>query len=148
MKLPFELQKKHKTTTKSRWKKYGLICSEEDFEAIYEIYITSSKCEICKKKYKARIDRCMEHDHETGEFRNICCQRCNQKKRDRKINSNNKSGYKYIYKVKSTQYKQGFAWVFYVWENGKTKNKKKSVDIEKVIKFRDQWFEDNPDYFT
>lgn len=148
MKLPFELYKNHKTDTKSSWKKMGLICSDEDFEAIYEIYITSSKCELCKKKYKSRRDRQMEHNRNTGEFRNICCRSCNQRKRDRKINSNNTSGYQYIYKQQKADTKQGFNWKFIVTINGKSETLKSSVDKEKVIKFMDEWFKAHPDYYT
>jgi hypothetical protein len=148
MKLPFELSKRHKTSTKSNWKKNGLICTDEEFEEIYQQYIYSSHCELCKKKYQTSRHRCMEHCHETGKFRNICCMSCNQRKRDRKTNSNNTSGYQYIIKQKDTTCKQGFTWVFQVTINGKGETKKTSVDLEKVIQFRDKWFEEHPDYFT
>ena len=141
MDLPFELPKYHKCNTKAQWKYRGLICSDEEFEAIYEIYITSTKCELCEKIYKSSRDRCMEHDHNTGKFRNIVCQRCNARKIDNKIKSNNTSGYKHISK-------QGFNWVFRVWINGEYPQKKSSVDKEEVIAFRDKWFQEHPDYHT
>jgi len=148
MDLPFELRKKHKTDTKYIWKDRGLICSDEEFEAIYEIYITARKCELCKKKFKSSRNRHMDHDHETGEFRNVCCTKCNQRKRDVKIRTDNTSGYKYIYEHKESTCKQGFIWVFKVWIDGKSKTLKKSVDKEKVIAFRDRWLDDHPDFHT
>jgi len=147
MKLPFELYKNHKSNTKKNWKTKGLICSEEELEEIYQRYIYSSHCEICEKIYETRDDRQMDHSHETGEFRNICCRSCNLRKRDVKI-SDNKSGYKYIYEQNDPACKQGFIWQFQVTIDGKRKKIKSSVDLEKLVKFRDEWFKQHPDYHT
>ena len=144
-KLPFELSKYHKTDTKRSWKHKGLITDE--FEEIYERYIYSSHCELCKKKYKSRRDRHMDHSHKTGKFRNVCCRSCNMRRRDVKI-STNTSGYTHIHEHKNPVCKQGFDWQFKVRINGKTKTLKTAVDLEKVIQFRDKWYKDNPDYFT
>ena len=38
----------------------------------------------------------MDHDHKTRLFRCICCNSCNTKMPDKKINSNNRSGIKHI----------------------------------------------------
>ncbi len=146
MDLPFELQKYHKSDMKNTWKSIGLITDE--FETIYKQYIYSTNCELCGNKYKARNDRCMEHSHETGEFRNICCRSCNQRKRDVKIRSDNTSGHKNICKIKKPRYKQGFIWKFQVIIDGKCKPIKSSVNLQKLVKFRDEWFKDNPDYNT
>jgi hypothetical protein len=148
MDLPFPLSKKHKSDTKRSWKNCGLLCTEKELEEIYQQYIYSTNCELCGEVYKSRRDRCMEHCHETGKFRNICCQRCNLRKRDVKIRSTNTSGYKNIYKHKTQKCKQGFNWVFAVRIDGKKKTLKTSVDLEKIIQFRDQWLAANPDYYT
>ena len=144
MELPFELSKSHKAITKWNWKNRGLITDE--FEEIYQQYIYSSNCELCGNEYKSRNDRQMEHCHETGKFRNICCRSCNQKKRDAKIKSHSKSGHKYIHKEIRTDSNQGFTWKFRVTINGKHKTIKKSVNLEKLIKFRDEWLEKNEYY--
>ena len=141
MDLPFELYKNHKSHTKYSWKDRGLITDE--FEEIYKQYIYSTNCELCGNKYKSRNDRCMEHNHETGEFRNICCNSCNHLKSDKKMQSNNKSGHKYICKQKSLTCKEGFLWRFAVHIDGKCKTIKTSIDLDKLIKFRDQWLEKN-----
>ena len=148
MDLPFELYKNHKSITKARWKKSGLICTDEEYNVIYKRYIYSTNCELCGNEYKSRRDRHMDHSHQTGEFRNICCRTCNYKKRDVKIQSNNTSGFKYINIRNDPRYKQGFNWVFKVHIDGKRKQIKTSIDLEKVIKFRDEWFKANPDYHT
>ena len=146
MDLPFELYKYHKSNIKSIWKKNGLITDE--FEEIYKQYIYSSNCELCGNEYKTRRDRCMEHSHETGKFRNICCRICNQRKSDIKMRSHNKSGHKYISKKKNPSCKEGFTWLFQVTIDGKQKKIKSSVDLEMLLKFRDDYFKDNPGYHT
>ena len=146
MDLPFELYKYHKSNIKSIWKKNGLITDE--FEEIYKQYIYSSNCELCGNEYKTRRDRCMEHSHETGEFRNICCQSCNARKSDKKMQSNNTSGHKCISKHTDKSCKQGFTWRFEAMVDGKVKTIKQLVNLEKLIKFRDDYFKDNPNYHT
>jgi hypothetical protein len=77
------------------WKKYGLI---GDYETIYDRYINTNNCDLCNVFLEGigRNRKCMDHDHENGEFRNIVCHACNLKKTDKKIPINNKSGYKHI----------------------------------------------------
>ena len=90
----------------------------------------------------------MEHNHETGKFRNICCRKCNARKSDKKMRSDNTSGYRYIYKNKRSSCKQGFRWRFAVMIDGKNKVIKSCVDLEKLIKIRDEWFKHNPGFHT
>ena len=144
MELPFELGKDHKSDTKKNWKGKGLICSDEEIEEIYQQYIYSTNCEICGNEYKSRSDRQMDHEHSTGKFRNVCCRSCNQRRSDVKIRSDNTSGHKYIYERKNSRMKQGFIWVFQL----NNEYKKSSVDLEKLIEFRDKWFDDHPDFHT
>ena len=118
MELPFELKKNHKTITKSNWKRFGLIMN--NFNDIYERYIYASKCELCNKEFKNTKDRQMEHNHETGEFRNIVCTSCNQKKKDI-IHKRNTSGYRNISKMPCKSTKEGFIWEFSLRINQKKK---------------------------
>ena len=143
--LPFKLYNKHKAITKRSWKKHGLIM--DNFEEIYNKYIYAIHCQLCNKQFKNTKDRQMEHCHKTGQFRNIVCNKCNLLKKDRKINSNNTSGYKGISKRNDKNYKQGFYWTFRVNIDGKRKTIKTSVDFEKLVKFADQWKKDN-NYYT
>ena len=72
-----------KSKTISQWKRYGLIEPKKFIDQIYEEYLLSEECELCGEPYKNSRDKQMEHNHLTGEFRNICCNRCNHWKADR-----------------------------------------------------------------
>jgi len=86
-----------KTKRISNWKKYGLI---GDYEAIYKRYVNTTNCDLCNillcEGLKGGNRKCMDHDHQNGQFRNIVCNTCNQNKSDTKKPKNNKSGYKNI----------------------------------------------------
>ena len=61
------------------WKNRG-VDSSYDFEVIYDIYMHTNKCDICQVSLtdgKGPHGRCLDHDHETGEIRNIVCMKCN-----------------------------------------------------------------------
>ena len=134
--LPFPLYKNHKSRTKSSWRHNGLIWENEaEFNAIYERLIYATQCDLCKKVFVKRCNRQMEHDHDTGEFRNIVCNKCNMLKADRKIQSDNTSGYKGI-----CWHKGHNAWRFSAHVDGKQKTIKYMKDLEKLIEFRDEWY--------
>lgn len=65
-------KKSHKI---SDWKRYGLI--HDDYNTLYESYLQATNCDVCKNEYKDTFDRCMDHDHETGQFRQFLCRSCN-----------------------------------------------------------------------
>jgi len=72
-----------KTNIIARWKIRGLIC--ENYNSLYIEYINRENCEECNVKFGEIGDgtgrhRCMDHDHETGEFRNFLCCSCNIKR--------------------------------------------------------------------
>ena len=97
-----------KSNTISRWKRNGLI---GDYDVIYDKYINSTHCELCKKPYKNTKDRHMDHEHISGQFRHICCNSCNSNMLDKTIHSDNKSGIKnvcYNKKYDNWQYNKTF----------------------------------------
>ena len=57
------------------WKKYGLIY--DDYDDLFEVYRKTLVCQHCNKEFKNKLDRHMDHCHETGLFRKIVCRSCN-----------------------------------------------------------------------
>lgn len=64
----------------SRWKRRGLI---GDMDKIYDEYINTTNCQLCNIVFDTlegrKSKKCLDHNHETGEFRNILCISCNCK---------------------------------------------------------------------
>ena len=68
----------------SKWKRRGVVC--HDFEELYKTYMNVSFCDFCKveltyDKTITSTTKCLDHDHVSGEFRNILCHSCNVKRR-------------------------------------------------------------------
>ena len=141
----FKLPKRHKTDCKYNWKKSNIIFND-NFDEWYARYINSNECEKCNEPYKNKTNRCMDHDHNTGEPRNILCLKCNTKT-DKKLNINNTTGHQYIHKSKDKKYKLGFAYKFKIRREDTILIDTQSSDLEKIIKIRDEWIKDNPQYF-
>jgi len=57
------------------WKKSGLIY--DDYDKLYEVYIKTMECQHCETEFTKNNKRCLDHDHESGLFRKIVCNRCN-----------------------------------------------------------------------
>ena len=72
-----------KVNTIAIWKKRGLKC--EDYDSLYAHYILAENCDECNVRFGEWGDRtgsfkCMDHDHQTGQFRNFLCCGCNRKR--------------------------------------------------------------------
>ena len=56
------------------WKRRGVV---GDLDHLYELWINANKCENCSFVFTDTKNKCLDHDHETGEFRKILCRNCN-----------------------------------------------------------------------
>ena len=63
-----------KTKRMSRWRSYGVNNLTDE---LYEHYINCDKCEVCKCEFTDKNVKCLDHDHETGDFRYVLCRACN-----------------------------------------------------------------------
>ena len=75
-----------KVNTLMSWKLHGLEETKEDLEWIYELYLTQELCYSCdciltRNGDNSKDQACMDHDHNTNKFRQICCRSCNTKDR-------------------------------------------------------------------
>ena len=68
-------EKAHKTRTISCWRRRGVI--DSDLYSFYDFFMKETHCWICSKKFTDSFDRCLDHDHDTGEIRYIACRKCN-----------------------------------------------------------------------
>lgn len=78
-----ETEKGIKGNRISNWKFKGVI--HQNFDELYEKYINTEFCELCsvkltEDKRTTHTTRCLDHCHESGEFRNVVCHRCNTKR--------------------------------------------------------------------
>jgi len=60
------------------WIQKGFKHSDEEFKEIFKRRQESIKCELCNAEYTSTRDKCTDHHHSSGSFRNICCSKCNK----------------------------------------------------------------------
>ena len=110
----------------NKWKHRGLIAI--NYELIYDRWYYSSHCENCKCEYTTKNKKCMDHNHDTGLFRNILCNNCNKNLQD-----NNKSGIPNICWRNSNK-----CWLYSRVINGK-RHYKNSKDLEWLKNYKKEF---------
>tara|TARA_R110002012_G_scaffold45729_4_gene121351 strand:+ start:179 stop:595 length:417 start_codon:yes stop_codon:yes gene_type:complete len=124
-----------KCNTINAWKCRGLKESKEFIDQIYEEYLNSEECQLCGEPYSEHNRKEMEHNHLTGEFRNICCKRCNMWKTDKAVKNItwDKDSNKYRVQIKRN------------YKNVLNKFYKTEEECKEVL---NQFIIDNPHWFT
>jgi hypothetical protein len=66
-----------KNQTIRQWKRRGIIT--EDYNKLYEYYLSVEECENCGIELNSGYGtkKNLDHDHETGLYRNVLCFNCN-----------------------------------------------------------------------
>ena len=67
----------------SQWKSRGVI--SDDYDKLYDYYLSVNNCDKCNVVLEGLGNnrKCLDHNHNTGLFRNILCHKCNSKLKNR-----------------------------------------------------------------
>lgn len=100
--------KKHKEIMIHKWINVHKIKLRENetWDEIYKNWSDATNCEICNidlVRGNCINGKCLDHDHTTGYFRQICCRGCNSGY-DVDCHTDNKLGIKNITKTKTGSY--------------------------------------------
>ena len=120
------------------WKKQGInILDTEHGYEIYKMYKETTHCDLCNILLPKKRD--LDHDHKTGEIRNIVCHKCNMWKKDY-----NKSHF-IVKRFRQDRNKDYY--YIQIMRNGHTVLTTKATCYEKAVKIRDNFIKANPSYF-
>ena len=92
----------HQCSSITTWIRRGLILREgETCKGIYSFYINTDFCNQCNIKFNDEVHnekRAMDHDHNTGFFRQVICMKCNKEfdVKTQKVRRESKTGHKWI----------------------------------------------------
>ena len=120
------------------WKQKGMnILDREHGWEIFEMYKNTTHCDLCNIELGEKRD--LDHDHETGEIRNIVCHKCNMWRLDNK-------NVKYITKRFRKERNKDYYYI-QIMRNNKNVLITKTTDYNKALKIVDKFIIQNPNYF-
>lgn len=148
MSLPFPLHTDHKKRIKALWKSRGIIFMDDEyFEYVYNEYIQATNCDLCNIEFPNSQNRHLDHDHITGEIRNIVCLKCNIHKKEIKYKLTN-TGEEHISKCNDKNSKTGYCFQIRIFRDGKHIIRTHRNTLEKAIICRDEFIEAHPEIYS
>jgi len=63
-----------KSKRMSNWRRRGV---NNVTDELYDYFMSCDNCEVCKCEFTETINKCLDHDHDTGDFRYVLCRECN-----------------------------------------------------------------------
>jgi len=63
-----------KTHRMSAWRLSGVNNVNDE---LYDYFMSCDKCEACGGEFSENNKKCLDHNHETGDFRYVLCTKCN-----------------------------------------------------------------------
>ena len=67
-----------KSRMKAKWVSRGVkLRPDETWDDLFCMWYISTNCMICDKDITSNNHKCLDHDHNTGFTRSICCKKCN-----------------------------------------------------------------------
>ena len=122
----------------SHWKTNGMnILDKEHGWEIYNLYKNTTHCDLCNIELGERRD--LDHDHKTGEIRNVVCHKCNMWRIDNK-------NVKYITKRFRKDRNKDYYYV-QITRNNKKVLTTKTTDYNKAVLKVKNYMAENPNYF-
>ncbi len=75
-----------KSKRMSNWRHMGV---NNVTDELHDYYMSCNNCEACGKEFTETINKCLDHNHETGDFRYVLCRWCNTYDNWKKVISHN-----------------------------------------------------------